>query len=60
MTIVRKMQLFSLFKYNKESGAKMYNFRITKGGIFVVNYAVLGKRTKKKADTKYLHFPKIK
>lgn len=26
----------------------MYNFRITKGGILVVNYAVLGKRTKKK------------
>lgn len=33
----------------------MSHFRITKGGISVVNYVVLGKRTKK-ADTKYLHF----
>lgn len=54
-----KMQLFFLPCLKNESGAKMSHFRITKGGTSVVNYVVLIKRTKK-ADTKHLHFPKIK
>lgn len=46
MTIVRKKYNFFFCLSKIESRAKMYNFRITKGEILVVNYAVLGRKKK--------------
>lgn len=59
MTIFKKRQLFSFCVNKMRSGAKVSHFRVTKEGVLVVHYAVLGNRIKK-ADTKHLHFPKIK